>query len=277
HEFKKLYDNPSSDCSDNRFRITRMVMSQWPEMLPAELASFLSQWEGSGTWTEEKPQTCEYDNRQVAREWLKNRGLTKPSSGEAFEAVSDVDERTAYLANGGTAQGWDDWQERLTLRREERRSRIEHQRAHNADGDQPVGQQSEAADASPYVRDSYLVSNYKPVRWLVKKLIPLNSVGALYGLPNVGKSFVVFDLASHVSRGREWFGRKTVRGDVLYLFAEGAEGMSGRVKAWADNNDTSGGSVALMKDVPNLFADKQAVKKIVSAARACERESGVPV
>lgn len=126
-------------------------------------------------------------------------------------------------------------------------------------------------------RAGELVANYRPIRWLVKRLIPLNSVGALYGLPNVGKSFVVFDLASHARRGREWFGRKTQGGDVLYCYAEGAEGFAGRAKAWADNNDTSGGDVALMNNVPNLFRDSKAADKLIAAARECESQSGQPV
>ena len=221
-DFAKLYDNPSSDCSTNRFLAARHIMREWPDMPAASLSVFFSQWEGSGTYTDEKPTTGEYDDRQIAREWLKNQGLSKPSSGDAFGAVDD----------------------------EQR------------DG---------------YVRDSYLVANYKPIRWLVKRLIPLNSVGALYGLPNVGKSFVVFDLASHTRRERDWFGRKVNGGDVLYLYAEGAEGIAGRAKAWADNNDTSGGSVAMMNSVPNLFSDKKAAEKIIAAARKCEAESGQPV
>ncbi|MDH8101715.1 hypothetical protein QIG22_27975, partial [Klebsiella pneumoniae] len=76
----------------------------------------------------------EYDLRQVAREWLKNQGLSKPSSGEAFGAVVDDNDDSASTPR-------------------------------------------------PYVRDSYVVANYEPMRWLVKRLIPLNSVGALYGLP----------------------------------------------------------------------------------------------
>lgn len=128
-----------------------------------------------------------------------------------------------------------------------------------------------------YIRDSYVVANYQPIRWLVKRLIPLNSVGALYGLPNVGKSFVVFDLANHARRERDWFGRKVKGGDVLYLYAEGAEGIAGRAKAWADSNDPSGGNVALMNGVPNLFSDRKASDKIIAAARECEAESGQPV
>lgn len=227
-EFKALYDNPSEDCSTNRFLAARHVMREWPDMPAPALSIFFGQWEGSGSYTDEKPKSGEYDDRQIAREWLKNQGLSKPSSGEAFGAVVDDEEDASRLSRS-------------------------------------------------YVRDSYVVANYKPMRWLVKRLIPLNSVGALYGLPNVGKSFVVFDLASHVSRGRDWFGRKAKGGDVLYLYAEGAEGIAARAKAWTDNNNATGAGVALMNGVPNLFSDAKAAKKIVAAARECERESGEPV
>lgn len=228
-EFRALYDNPSEDCSTNRFLAARHVMREWPDMPAPALSIFFSQWEGAGSYTDEKPKSGEYDDRQIAREWLKNQGLSKPSTGEAFGAVVDETDEGA------------------------------------------------SPSSRSYVRDGYVVANYKPMRWLVKRLIPLNSVGALYGLPNVGKSFVVFDLASHVSRGRDWFGRKAKSGDVLYLYAEGAEGIAARAKAWTDNNDASGPGVALMNGVPNLFSDKTAAKKIVAAARECEKESGQPV
>ena len=231
-EFKELRDNPGPDCSTNRFLYARHVMRAWSDMPATALSVCFSEWPGAGTCTDDKPKTGEYDDRQIAREWLKNQGLTKPSNGDALSAVVDEDDEPEV-----------------------------DQRQHTG----------------RYVRDSYLVANYKPIRWLVKRLIPLNSVGALYGLPNVGKSFVVFDLASHARRERDWFGRRVNGGDVLYLYAEGAEGIAGRAKAWADNNDAGGGNVAMMNPVPNLFSDTKAAKKIIAAARECEAESGQPV
>jgi hypothetical protein len=91
-EFKALYDNPVSDCSTNRFLAARHVMREWPDMPAPALSIFFSQWEGAGSYTDEKPKSGEYDDRQIAREWLKNQGLSKPSSGEAFGAVVDEDE-----------------------------------------------------------------------------------------------------------------------------------------------------------------------------------------
>lgn len=92
-EFKKLYDEPGSDCSTNRFLAARHVMREWPDMPAPSLSIFFSQWEGSGQYTDEKPKTGEYDDRQIAREWIKNQGLSKPSTGDAFGAVIDEDDQ----------------------------------------------------------------------------------------------------------------------------------------------------------------------------------------
>lgn len=220
----RLWDNPSTDCSDNRWKLDCHVLEAFP-LTAVQLAVIYEEWKGAGTQTEDGKGSGNYNLRDVAREWIKNKGRYL-SKGDAMGAVVDNE-------------------------------------------DEPTSRS--------YVRDSFVVANYQPIRWLVKRLIPLNSVGALYGLPNVGKSFVVFDLANHARRGRDWFGRKVKGGDVLYLYAEGAEGIAGRAKAWADSNDSSGGNVALMNGVPNLFLDKNAPAKIIAAARACSEESGQPM
>lgn len=89
--FAKLYENPGSDCSDNRFQAARHLMREWPDMLAPALAAFFCSWpEGAGTFVDGKSETGEYDNRQVAREWLKNRALSKPSDGSAFELLKKV-------------------------------------------------------------------------------------------------------------------------------------------------------------------------------------------
>ena len=89
-DFRKLYDKPSNDCSMNRFLAARFVMCEWPDMTASALAAFFDKWsEGAGRFVEDKPSAGEYDYRQVAREWLKNCGLSKHSDGSAFDAVED--------------------------------------------------------------------------------------------------------------------------------------------------------------------------------------------
>ncbi|WP_204312850.1 hypothetical protein, partial [Stenotrophomonas maltophilia] len=71
-------------------------MREWPQMPPEHLASFFLAFEGAGEFVDSKPRSGEYDNRQTAREWLKNQGLSKASTGEAFGAVVDDDEDSEY-------------------------------------------------------------------------------------------------------------------------------------------------------------------------------------
>ncbi len=70
------------------------------------------------------------------------------------------------------------------------------------------------------------------VRWLVKHVVPADSVGMLFGASGTFKSFLAIDMALHVARGMRWLGRKTEKGPVLYIAAEGGAGLWKRIEAW---------------------------------------------
>lgn len=67
---------------------------------------------------------------------------------------------------------------------------------------------------------------------LIKGLLNLDSVAWTIGAPGSKKSFVVLDQAAHVVRGMDWQGMRVTRGPAVIIAAEGASGMSTRVKAW---------------------------------------------
>ncbi|MGJ4947308.1 AAA family ATPase [Bradyrhizobium sp. HKCCYLS20291] len=126
--FRQLYDVPGSDCSTNRFLAAQHLMREWPDMPAPALAVFFEQWPGAGEYVGGKPGAGQYDKRQIAREWLKNQGLKKPSNGGAFDEVDEMDDQGAYIANGGSPEGWDAWQQRFDSQRLERLARIERER-----------------------------------------------------------------------------------------------------------------------------------------------------
>lgn len=68
--------------------------------------------------------------------------------------------------------------------------------------------------------------------WLVKRVVPADSVGMLFGGSGTFKSFIALDLALHVAHGLPWMGRKTNKGPVLYIAAEGGAGLWSRIHAW---------------------------------------------
>lgn len=73
-----------------------------------------------------------------------------------------------------------------------------------------------------------------------KPLIPgwltRNSLARLVGEPGTGKSFVALEWAGAVGTGGMYDGKKAVQGEVLYIVAEGAEGIRKRVRAWEQHN-----------------------------------------
>lgn len=68
--------------------------------------------------------------------------------------------------------------------------------------------------------------------WMVKHLLPTECVGVLFGASGTFKSFVAVDLACHIAHGLPWLGRRTTKGSVVYLAAEGGGGIWKRLCAW---------------------------------------------
>ena len=60
-------------------------------------------------------------------------------------------------------------------------------------------------------------------------------LNVVYGASGAGKTFVVVDLACAVVRGVPWMGRRTKRGNVIYVCAEGAPLL--RLEAYLKHNE----------------------------------------
>ena len=76
-----------------------------------------------------------------------------------------------------------------------------------------------------------------PMRWMVRGVLPLDGLAALYGPSGSGKSFLVLDVAAAVAGGAyDWFGRRVTHCPVTYCALEGEAGMGKRVNAWSLHN-----------------------------------------
>jgi hypothetical protein len=246
-EFAALYANPGTDCSTNRFLAARYLMREWPSMPAPALAIFFSHWEGAGEHTDDKPKTGQYDDRQIAREWIKNQGLSKPSNGEAFGPVEEDHDDVTY-------------ERQLAIEQQDER------RAEEKRGRLYLG--------------SELVKQYQTPDWFVQNMLAPRTVGAISGAPNVGKSFGVLDLGQHLSYGRDWFGLKVERCGVLYAYGEGRLGIASRLRAWSLRNDMSGGDIVVRDGIPNFAVDTKAavkaLKRAVKDANVMLSETGTP-
>lgn len=78
------------------------------------------------------------------------------------------------------------------------------------------------------------LSNAPPMRWMVRGVLPLEGLAALFGASGSGKSFLMLDIAAAVAGGDdEWFARRVTQCPVAYVCLEGEAGMGKRVKAWS--------------------------------------------
>lgn len=84
----------------------------------------------------------------------------------------------------------------------------------------------------PLMRLDDLREQSEAVRWLVKHVLPAEAVGMMFGGSGTFKSFIALDAALHVAHGLPWMGRRTAKGPVLYIAAEGGAGLWARVDAW---------------------------------------------
>lgn len=84
----------------------------------------------------------------------------------------------------------------------------------------------------PLLRLDALREQSQAVRWLVKHVLPADALGMMFGGSGTFKSFIALDAALHVAHGLPWMGRRTTKGPVLYIAAEGGAGLWARVDAW---------------------------------------------
>lgn len=107
---------------------------------------------------------------------------------------------------------------------------------------------------------------------LVAGIVQRATISVLYGPPASGKSFVAVDLALSVATGCWWFGHAvaTATPPVLYVIAEGVEGIAARRDAWKQaRNLTTAGNIRWLPAAVNLLnaGDVQALEAIVRRLR----------
>ena len=273
----------NGDFSTARLSFASNLRGAYPKATPIEiLSAMVAVPNVCGTFIgDHKPSKGEFNYRNAARDFLRasSQGQAMPADEDAIgDAFGDV--------TGGAT---DAPAVRLAVdigHTETALSNIASDSNTPGDStDAPANQydpdaSDEAASEQKikrgWIGGGTLTRNRKPLQYLVKGLIPSHGVGLVYGKPNVGKSFLMIELANRVQRGQPFLGRKTKQKTALYLFGEGAGGISGRMRAWENAYDVSGGEVAFGLHPPDLTA-ADAAKKIIAIALNIEKETGDPV
>ena len=127
--------------------------------------------------------------------------------------------------------------------------------------------QSESAQKSRFLVESWDSIKDEPVEWLIEDIIPKKAFVALYAPPASYKSFIALDMAEAVATGRDWMG-KTVKqsGVVLYIAGEGHGGLGARIKACKIKNDSPDGApLYVIRAQINLRSSQEDFDNLISA------------
>lgn len=99
--------------------------------------------------------------------------------------------------------------------------------------------------------------------WLVREYFELDSLAAIFGDSEAGKSFLSIDLACHIAHGIPWRGKKVTQGIVLYIAGEGQNGLKRRFKAWHERYELPVKKNIAVRTVPAALCEPSKVNELV--------------
>jgi hypothetical protein len=108
--------------------------------------------------------------------------------------------------------------------------------------------------------------------YIIKGTLDWGAMSVVYGPSNSGKTFFALDVAFHVAINSEWRGKRVHGGSVLYLAAEGGNGIANRMAALRSTSGVVDVPLALRRaglDLLNPRADTNHV--LALAAEVAER------
>ena len=109
---------------------------------------------------------------------------------------------------------------------------------------------------------------------LIEDFLEIGAFSVMYGAPNAGKSFIALDMAFAVASGRSWAGRYTKQGAVVYIAAEGGQGVKNRVEALRQRYQASGVPFYLIPCPVNLMSSAEDARALVAILEEVSAKHG---
>jgi hypothetical protein len=114
----------------------------------------------------------------------------------------------------------------------------------------------------------------KPSEWAIRKVLPLECTGLMFGAWGTCKTFVAIDMAGCIANGLDWHGKPTQQGTVFYLAGEGETGFARRMRAWEIANKASMAGMAF-REMPQI-RKPQELARLVTTIAGLAKERGAP-
>lgn len=93
--------------------------------------------------------------------------------------------------------------------------------------------------------------------WVIKDVLPKAGLAVVFGASGSGKSFFVLDLLASITLSTTWWGRNVASpGGCVYVAAEGADGVSNRLRAYSYWRGAPLPGLGIIADAPDLMDDR---------------------
>jgi len=116
-----------------------------------------------------------------------------------------------------------------------------------------------------------ILTDTKPLKWIIKGIMPQDSLMMIHGPSGGGKSFVALDMAMAIATGKtEWCGHKVHAGPIAYLAGEGHHGIKLRLQAWARHHKTTQADFWLSDRGTDLNTP-EGFREVVEALQQCPK------
>jgi len=112
---------------------------------------------------------------------------------------------------------------------------------------------------------------------LIKGVLGREGLSVLYGDSNVGKTFVALDLAFHIATGKPWRGRRVEQGVVVYVAAEGGNGIQNRIAALKIKHGVEDADLFVIPASVDMLRPDADCGAIINAIRKIEAMTGKKV
>lgn len=141
-----------------------------------------------------------------------------------------------------------------------------------------AGPVTSTAAAAPVDASSELewFDDIKPVvtsPYIIKNVLDLGAMSVVYGPSNSGKTFFALDIAYHVAIDHRWRAHRVAGGGVLYLAAEGGNGIANRIVGLRKANGVVDVPLALRRAGLDLLHPDADTTRVITLAEEVARRA----
>ncbi len=120
-----------------------------------------------------------------------------------------------------------------------------------------------------------LPDTFIPPDEIIEDIITAGAGSVLYGDSHSGKTWLAINMACSVALGREWLGKRTEPGLVVYLAAESPQSVQTRLQAYQKHYGVKVPNLAIVRNPIDLFASDGDTNKIIQLVRQLEAERNI--